>query len=150
MNKVFVDTSVLFAAIYSSSGSARDLIRLALLGKVSLHISQLVIEETERNLRKKAPEKLDIYQALMGSAAFTIVPDPGKDDVVAAYAYTALKDAPIIAAAIATGVDYVATYDRKDLLSQSQVAEKSGLKIVTPDVVVAAILAEDEDSDAEE
>ncbi|MCA9911021.1 MAG: hypothetical protein KC519_20340, partial [Anaerolineae bacterium] len=103
--------------------------------------------ETERNLRKKASDKLAAYQSLITSTAFTIVPDPSKEQVVAALAYTAFKDAPIIAAAIAAEADYVATYDRKDLLDKPEVARNSRLKIVTPDVVVAAVVAEDEDTE---
>ena len=48
----------------------------------------------------------------------------------------ALKDAPIVAAAIAAQVDYLVTYDRKHLLDPAEVTEKSGLRIVTPHVVV--------------
>ena len=148
MSKVFLDTSVLFAAIYSERGTARDLLRLAILEKATLYVSGLVLEETERNIEKKAPEKLETYQALMNSVAFTIVADPSKEEVLAAYAYTVLKDAPIIAAAINAHPDYFVTYDRKDLLDKPEVAEKSGLKIVTPDVVVKFLSEQDLDENA--
>ena len=145
MRKVFLDTSVLFAAVYSERGAARDLIRLAVLQKVTLYISGLVVEETERNLEKKAPQKLGAYHELMKAVAFTIVPDPSKEEVLAAYAYTVLKDAPIIAAAIVVQPDYFVTYDRKDLLDKPEVGEKSGLTIVTPDVVVKSVSDQDPD-----
>jgi putative PIN family toxin of toxin-antitoxin system len=139
MTKVFVDTSVLFAAIYSERGSARDLIRLAVMQEITLHISALVLEETERNIAKKAPEKLETYHALMKAVGFTLVADPSEEEVAAAYAYTALKDAPIIAAAIHVQPEYFVTYDRKDLLDKPEVSQQSGLKIVTPDIVVNVI-----------
>lgn len=139
MTKAFLDTSVLFAAIYSPRGAARDLLKLAILEAVTLYVSGLVFEETERNIQKKAPEKLATYHALMQAVPFVVVPDPSKEAVLAAYAYTVLKDAPIVAAATEAGVDYLATYDRKDLLDGPEVAEQSGLRIVTPDMVVQAV-----------
>lgn len=145
MSNVFVDTSVLFSAIYSKRGAARDLLRLAILQKATLYLSGLVLEETERNIEKKAPARLETYQALMKAISFTVVADPSKEEVLAAYAYTVLKDAPIIAAAINVHPDYFVTYDRKDLLDKPEVAEKSGLKIVTPDVVVKFISEQDPD-----
>lgn len=148
MSNVFLDTSVLFSAIYSERGAARDLIRLAILQKATLYISGLVLEETERNLQKKAPEKLEAFQSLMKIVAFMVVADPSTEEVVAAYAYTALKDAPIIAAAINAQPDYFVTYDRKDLLDKPEVALKSGLKIVTPDVVVKSLSKQDPDESA--
>jgi predicted nucleic acid-binding protein len=49
------------------------------------------------------------------------------------------KDAYIVAAAVATKADYLVTFDEKHLLGQPDVAEKSGLAIVKPQVVVEAV-----------
>ena len=40
-------------AAYSSTGSARDLVRLVVEGYIVAIVSEDVLEETERNLRKK-------------------------------------------------------------------------------------------------
>lgn len=56
--KVFLDSSVLIAAAISSKGSARDLIMKSFSGELKLIISDLVIEETQKNLAKKVPEAL--------------------------------------------------------------------------------------------
>jgi putative PIN family toxin of toxin-antitoxin system len=143
MLKVFLDTSVLFSAVYSERGAARDLIRLAIQGQVSICISQLVLQETERNIQKKVPEKLETYRTLMSLLEVTVVDDPTREQVIAAASYTALKDAPIVAAAINTQPDYLVTYDHKDLLDVPQVAEQSRLRIVTPDVVIVALTSQD-------
>ncbi len=60
--KVFVDSSVFFAAIYSAHGYARDLLLLAIDEQVQLIVSQDVLTEVERNLGRKAPEKLATYK----------------------------------------------------------------------------------------
>jgi putative PIN family toxin of toxin-antitoxin system len=144
--KVFVDTNVLFAAVYSSTGSAHDLIQLALQGRVTLFISRQVSEEVQRNLNRKAPEALPDYQAFVNESSPQIVAPPvGTVRDVADYVVA--KDAMIVAAAIAAQVDYLVTYDRKHLLDLPEIAQKSGLKIVTPDVVVLEVeKSEDADS----
>jgi len=135
--RVFFDTSVLFAAAYSSTGAARDLIKLALDDRLQIVVSQDVLEEARRNLLKKAPEKIAVYRQLIELIEPEIAPTPSKEEVQQAEKYVAQKDAPIIAAAIKAQPDYLATYDRKDLLDPPQVAANSGLRIVTPDVIVA-------------
>ena len=50
--------------------------------------------------------------------------------------YTALKDAPVVAAALAAQADYLTTWDRKHLIEEPLVALRSGLEIVTPDKLV--------------
>lgn len=42
------------------------------------------------------------------------------------------KDAPVVAAAVAANVDYLVTWDRKHLINPPEVAERSGLKVLTP------------------
>ena len=53
--KVFIDSSVLFAAALSAKGSARDLTLRSTQGDYALYVSPLVLEEVERNLARKAP-----------------------------------------------------------------------------------------------
>jgi predicted nucleic acid-binding protein len=141
MVNVFFDTSVLFAAAYSATGAARDLVRLAAEGNLVGIVSEDVLEETERNLRKKAPDQLPAYRVLLAAFDPLIIATPSLADIARAAHYTAAKDAPIVAAAIQAKPDYFVTYDRKHLLDAPEVAEQSGLTIVTPDVVVRAVAA---------
>jgi hypothetical protein len=57
---------VLYAAVYSATGPARRLILKGLHGSITLCISDLVLEETKRNLTKNAPAALP---------SFTIIAD---------------------------------------------------------------------------
>jgi len=107
-------------------------------------VSSDILTETERNLTRKAPGKLDSYRPLLALLEPEITPDPSVEEVQAVEKYVAKKDAPIIAAAINAQPDYFVTYDRKDLLDKRDVATTSGLKIVTPDVVVQSLTADDE------
>jgi hypothetical protein len=78
--KVFIDSSVLFAAAYSARGSARDLLIAPMQGHLSLVISSLALEETERSLAQSAPNLVLTF--LPGDATenkFGSVPGPGMD-----------------------------------------------------------------------
>ncbi len=143
MLRIFTDTTVLFAAVYSATGSARDLIILATEEKVQLVLSQRVLTEMERNLQKKAPDQLPTYRLLLAALVPDITAEPA-ELVAQVETYLVAKDAPIVAAAISAKVDYLVTFDYKHLLNHPDVSAKSGLKIVTPDVVVQAIRAEQE------
>jgi putative PIN family toxin of toxin-antitoxin system len=134
--RIFIDTSVLFSAIFSPNGYARDLLILAGEDKFTLIVSRDVLDETERNLLKKSPTKIPLFTTLIAVLEPEIIEDLTTQEVAAAAEYTALKDAPIVAAAINSHADYLVTFDHKDLLDPPQVAEKSGLKIVRPETVI--------------
>lgn len=132
MISAFIDASVLYSAIHSSSGASREIIRQAIRGHVVLVISKYVLAEVERNLANKAPELLPDFHALLQLIPFAVV-QPTRRQVQWAAQYTALKDAPIVAAAKRAGSDYLVTLDRRHLVGVPEVARKSGLRIVLPE-----------------
>ena len=131
MIRAFIDASVLIAACFSSTGASREIILQAIRGNVSPVISELVIQETERNLTDKAPEALPAFHQFLDAVSFEFV-RPTKQQVLQAAAYIALKDAPIVAAAKRAQVDYLVSLDRRHLVGLPEVAQKSGLNIVLP------------------
>ena len=137
-SSVFLDSTVLIAAAISAQGHARDLILAGLHGHLRLHLSTLVLRETERNLAKKQPKALpdfEIFRAAL-SAAIT---DPPVSSVLQVAQVVIPKDAPIVAAAIAAQATYLATYDRKHLLQKKEeIKAHYGLIVATPDEVLAA------------
>ncbi len=144
-NKVFFDASVLFAAAYSSTGAARELIRFSTEDKIKLVVSQFFLEEARRNLAEKAPAKVAIFATLIATVELEIVPQITKEEILAVAAYTKLKDAPVVAAAIKGQCVFLVTYDRKHLIEPAEVADKSGLKIVTPDIVLNVVREQQND-----
>jgi putative PIN family toxin of toxin-antitoxin system len=139
MIRVFVDANVLFAASYSSHGSSRDLILAAIEDKVQIVVSKYVLTEAERNLARKAPRAIPAFTELTELLSVEVVDKPNLEDVLQAAEYTALKDAPVVAAALSAQVDYMVTWDRKHLIEDIRVADRSGLKIVTPDRIIELI-----------
>jgi predicted nucleic acid-binding protein len=138
MRTAFVDSSVLFAAALSRTGASHELLRESIRGNVTLVLSAFVVGETERNVRLKHPIALPVLHALFDALSFGLVnPTPG--EVAEAATYTFPKDAPIIAAAKTTRVDYLTSLDRKHLVGVPEVAHGSGLTIMLPETLLAVI-----------
>ena len=136
-NRVFVDTSVLFTASRSPRGFARDLIEAGIRGQVTLVLSPFVIQETRRNLSNKVPDALPLFEVFLATGLMRVV-QPSSVLVEQVAAVIVLKDAPIVAGAIAAGAALVATFDRKHLLSRRQeILAAFGVTVATPGEILA-------------
>jgi predicted nucleic acid-binding protein len=129
---VFLDSSVLYAAVFSQTGPARRLILKGLEESIALAISDLVLEETKRNLAEKAPLALPSFTILADLLSPGIT-NPTKVEVLKAAQIVHLKDAPIVAAAAKAKAEYLATHDVKHLLTHVQAIEQAyGITVLTP------------------
>jgi predicted nucleic acid-binding protein len=136
---VFVDSSVLIAAAISATGAGRELILLGLHGDVRLMLSTFVLVETQRNLTRKQPAALPMYELFAETLSSAIV-DPPESFVREVARSVEPKDAPIVAAAVQARAEYLATWDRKHLLSRKERIEASfPISVVTPDRVLEVI-----------
>jgi hypothetical protein len=91
------------------------------------------VAETERALARKLPKALPAYREALQSAQLRIMHDPSAKDVRAHEHVIAHKtDVPIVVAAIQAGVGYLVTLNRRHLIDDPGVAERSGLRIGTP------------------
>jgi predicted nucleic acid-binding protein len=130
--RVFLDSSVLYAPVFSATGPARRLILKGFQGSVTFSISDLVLEETKRNLTKNAPLALPSFTGLADLFS-PFITNPTKADVFKAAQLVHLKDASIVAAAAKSKADYLATYDVKHLLTHAQVIAKAyGITVLSP------------------
>jgi uncharacterized protein len=136
---VFIDSSVLYAAAFSPTGPARRLILKGLEGSIALSISDLVLEETKRNLTKNAPSALPYFHVLADLFSPFII-QPTKADVRKAAQIVHLKDAPIVAAAAKAKAEYLATHDVKHLLNHAQAIEAAyGITVLAPAELVSIL-----------
>jgi predicted nucleic acid-binding protein len=137
--RVFLDSSVFFAAAYSVTGSAHDLLQAAIQGRVSLVLSAYVLAETERNLQENAPRALPAFLRLRDALAYRLS-TPSKTLVVDTARIVVAKDAPIVAAARSARVKLLATYDRKDLLSKREaILAAFGITVATPEEILGVL-----------
>ena len=130
MLRIFADANVLIAGAHSRSGASGAVLLLAEVGLCRLVVSRQVLDEAERNLRKKLPRALPTFAELLSSVQMEIVSDP---ELFAWQRWQGLieeKDAPILEAAVVANVDRLLTLNTRDFTPE--VGAKSGLYIQTP------------------
>ena len=130
--RVFLDSSALIAGLASPRGASNVILTLAEAGLLALVISEEVLIEVERNLQAKLPRALPGYQRFLATCPLEKGAAPSAAEVAAARQIIHDADAPILAAAMALGVDYLVTFDRQHFLDDPEVARKSRLRIGTP------------------
>jgi hypothetical protein len=112
---------------------------MAEIGLFKLLVSRQVLDECERNLRKKLPAALPIFAELLAAIDLELVPDASAEESVRWAGIIEAKDAPILAAAVLTAPDRLLTLNPKDFTPK--VAVQSGLVIQTPGDFVQEIRA---------
>src|SRR3972149_8752093 len=101
--RVFLDTNVLFSALRTPGGKPRRPLQGATEGMVQGTVSQVVLGELARNLRRKAPYLIRDLEQLLIAATLEVVPE-ALDDEIARWRGGGLgTDAPIVAAAVLAG-----------------------------------------------
>jgi predicted nucleic acid-binding protein len=137
MQRIFIDSSVLFSAAYSSKGYSRDLMMLGAIGSIKLVVSDFVLEETRSNLVLKQPV-LKILEQIIQGAQIEIV-SASVQQVKVAMKVVVPKDAPILAAARTARVDVLVSLDKKHLLGHPELESYLNAPILTPAEAIARI-----------
>lgn len=133
MPRLFLDSSVLFAAIFSATGGARELLRLSSEGLLRLLVSGDVLAETERNLHTKAPKRLADLVGALALANVEIVAPPDSATVQQCQILVNYpNDAVVLAAAVAAEVDYFVTLDREHFLANNALRFAMPFPLGTP------------------
>ncbi len=132
--KVFLDSSVIIAALLSSRGGSFYILTHMRNG-FSFHINEYVFAEVGEVLKTKFATQSDLQKnlfLLLGLANVSTLPNPNKPEVRRAAKVISKNDAPILASALAH-CDYLLTLD-KEFLNPSVLddANKRGLSILTP------------------
>jgi len=115
--KVFLDTSVVFAAVLSPAGGARRLFLLAEAGILKLVIGPTVLKECEEVVRRKTPGSLPILAQLLAAAQVESSAPPSRGQIKAVKAYVRYEpDARVLAEAINAKPDWFVTHDKEHFL----------------------------------
>jgi len=131
--RAFLDTSALFAAIWSEEGGGRMLLRLGEAGAVQIVVSRQVLTELERATRSKAPHALASLAVLLDRSRIEVAPEPGREVLTTCEGLVAHPaDAKILAAAIASQADYLITLDRHHFLENAKLRQEVPLFLGTP------------------
>lgn len=131
--RVFLDTSALFAGIWSAEGGVRMILKLGEAEAVRLLASSQVLNEIEGVLRRKAPEALGLLAVLLDRSGIEVVSPPPPEMVQQAEALTGHSgDAQVLAAAWLAEVDYFVTLDRQHFLTNPALPAASPIPLGTP------------------
>ena len=131
-HRVFLDTSVIFAAILSESGGARVLFRLGEAGVLQLIVGSNVLRECEEVVRRKAPASLPKLAYLLELGMVEIAtrsPDEFIEQAKAIVVYE--PDAYILAEAMAAEPDWFITHDKAHFLD-ANLGSRFTFRIGTP------------------
>jgi predicted nucleic acid-binding protein len=129
--RVFFDTSVYIAALLSSEGAARELVRLAEGGIIRMVVSEEVVTETDRVLAKKFPELVQENRKLWKELAPEIAPTPKEDQIKPFSHQLAKGDALILCSAHLAKVSAFVTWNTRDFMARG-VAFPVDFPIVVP------------------
>lgn len=131
--ELFLDTSALFAGIWSATGGARMLLKLGEAQAVQLNVSSQVLTEIESVLRRKAPQSLGALALLLDRSRMKIVAPPSSEEIGQCEALVVYRpDAIVLAAAWRARVDFFVTLDGRHFLNNQQLHALTPFKIGTP------------------
>lgn len=124
---LFLDANVLFTAAHNPKGKAALVLSLGCEGFWQLVTSAYALEEAQRNLRRKYPERVGKLEIWL--PRIRIAPDPNG---VPCPTGLSEKDWPIYRAAVGCGADILLTGDIKDFgFLMNDPAMANGLMIQT-------------------
>ena len=132
MDNIFLDSSVVIAAVLSSTGGSFRLLREAHEGRVRLVVNEYVFNEVERSLRRKYPETVERLQTLTSWCDLEVQPNPPEEVVSEFLSVTHPEDAPVIAGALHASADFLLTLDRKHLLTEKVLQANLPFSVMTP------------------
>jgi predicted nucleic acid-binding protein len=115
--KVFLDTSVIFAAVFSPDGGSRLLFRLGEIDLLDIWVGQSVLQEADEVVRRKAPHTLPDLAVLLNIVRVSTGSTPGDREYKQAREFVNyLPDVQVLAEALRVAPDWFITLDRKHFL----------------------------------
>ena len=131
--RIFLDTSAIFAGIWSDRGGGRVLLGLGEAGAIALLTSRMALQELEGALRTKAPDALGTLALILDRAQFTIVGPPREAQLaLTRNLVDHAGHAHILASALGGQVEFFVTLDQRHFLANDRVASGMPFKLGTP------------------
>ena len=117
--RIFLDTSVIFAAVLSPTGGARKLFLLGEIGLLNLVIGPTVLSECQEVVQRKSPVSLPTLAQLLANALLETSRAPTQKQISAAEVYVQYApDARVLAEAMLAKPDWFVTHDKEHFLSR--------------------------------
>jgi len=136
--RVFLDTNVLFSGLHSRHGVPNLLLEAALDSRLTPVISGTVLAELVRNITRKAPHLIGTLNQFLADAEPEVAAEAPPDERQRWYDAGLGTDAPIVAAAVDSGVDYFCTGDAA-LLERARTGAFAELHVLSPAELLTAL-----------
>ncbi|MEK7208894.1 MAG: hypothetical protein AAB677_01390 [Patescibacteria group bacterium] len=130
--KIFLDSSVVIAAVFSSTGGSFRLCHESRNERLITCINQYVQDEVREVITLKYPSNINNINLLLGWSKVKILPNPKPKLVQKIGRLINLEDAPVLAGALDYKVDFLITLDRKDFMTLKLKRFSFPTIIVTP------------------
>jgi len=133
MKRIFLDSSVLIAAVGSKYGASGLIISHCAKGTIEGFISKYVYEEVRNNIAKKfsETEKKRLNHILI-RGCLKVIDNPHILNIKEYRDIISDKDIPILAAAHILHVDYLITHNTKDFMKQDVRKRVHPIQVLTP------------------
>jgi predicted nucleic acid-binding protein len=129
---VFLDTSALFAAVYSTQGGAFAILDLGQAEMLQIVVSPQVLTEVESAMRRKASEALAALSLALDRSKLQVVAAPTQMVQASQNLLSYLPDALVLAAAWEANVDYFVTLDKQHFLNNTELKQALPFPVGTP------------------
>lgn len=131
--RIFLDTSALFAAIWSESGGGRLILKLGEAGTVQIVIGKQVLSEADEVLRRKHPSALPGLVKLLDRSLVEVASDADTEIVRRCRELVGQPgDVLVLAEAWSAGVDFFATHDLRHLSGNASVVRAVPFLVGSP------------------
>lgn len=140
--KLFLDANIFIAGSASPEGGSAIILQACKKSLFQAVTTELVLVETERNIRKKLDKKaLNRFHKLVKEVGIEIYPP-----AVTAHHYQKIiapKDAHVLASAIESKCDYLITLDRRHFFTPKIQKTELPVKIIIPKDFIVQHLIDD-------
>lgn len=137
--KIFLDTSVIFAAVLSEKGGARKVFLLGEAGVLQLIVGRNVLRECEDVIRRKVPESLPRLAYLLEMGGIEITASSHGDFVDQAKTIVSYEpDAFVLGEAMAADPDWFITHDKAHFLDAKNTSNLA-FRVGTPGDLLHAL-----------
>jgi predicted nucleic acid-binding protein len=131
--RVFLDTSALFAGIWSEIGGARLILKLGEAGALALLVSPRVLIELEGAVKKKAPDLIPMLAILLERTGMELLQEADAiHGIDASEMISHPADAAILRTAVFAEVDYFITLDKEHFLENQKLRDALPFPLGTP------------------
>lgn len=137
--RIFLDTSVIIAAVLSETGSARKLFRLGEAGVIQLIVGSNVLRECNEVVRRKVPASLPTLAYLLELGMVEIASESPDDFIEQASGIVAYEpDAYVLAEAMSVNPDWFIAHDKAHFLKANP-SSNLAFRIGTPGDLIQAL-----------